>query len=102
MPNDMTGHILISILVASFALGCAVVGIRAVFLLFWNALSGRNNPLDRAPTRTERIVCPECWSGQVATVYRTQPFEMMAHECTSCGWLITESEWNLSEEGEGQ
>jgi|SRR6056297_2626896 len=33
------------------------------------------------------IVCPECETAQ----FSTTPF---VHECTSCGYWITESEWN--------
>jgi C4-type Zn-finger protein len=46
---------------------------------------------------TETIKCPECESVQVATVLHTIPFPNYVHFCT-CGYIITESEWQKVEE----
>ena len=40
----------------------------------------------------ETIICPNCLTEQTATVEHTQPFDTKVHECTYCGYVITESD----------
>lgn len=49
---------------------------------------------------TEFIFCPECGSLQDATVTHTVPWHIMVHNCTSCHYTITESEWNRATDDE--
>lgn len=42
---------------------------------------------------TEKIICPECNSIETATVKHTSPWWLYAHNCSNCGYCITESEW---------
>lgn len=42
---------------------------------------------------TEKIICPECGSVENATVKHTAPWWLYAHNCSKCGYCITESEW---------
>lgn len=41
----------------------------------------------------ETIVCPKCGKIQEAFVSHTLPFPDYTHKCKSCGYWITESEW---------
>lgn len=52
------------------------------------------NWLNKVPYRETEIVCPVCGCVQKAIVYETIPFELYAHECKKCGYLILESEWH--------
>lgn len=45
--------------------------------------------------RSEWIICPDCSINQEADVIPTIPFETRIHECEQCGYLITESEWQI-------
>lgn len=45
--------------------------------------------------RIEWIICPDCSMNQEAEVIPTIPFETRIHECEQCGYLITESEWEI-------
>ena len=49
---------------------------------------------------TERIRCPKCGHVQDATVnvVYDHPFAAHVYECTSCCYLIVESEWDIVEE----
>jgi len=46
-------------------------------------------------TRTETIICPKCEHEQKAEIQFEDwmPFPCYVHECTNCGYIITESEW---------
>lgn len=44
-------------------------------------------------SHTEQIICPECKSIQTATVEHTPLWNSYVHECTECGYIIMESEW---------
>ncbi len=46
-------------------------------------------------TMTERIKCPQCDHVQDAEVWKDDwmPFPVYVHDCESCGYTITESEW---------
>ena len=50
-------------------------------------------------SHTERITCPFCGKVQDADVFEGEglPFLVYAHECISCAYTITESEWNVVE-----
>jgi predicted RNA-binding Zn-ribbon protein involved in translation (DUF1610 family) len=41
----------------------------------------------------ETIKCPECGTIQEAEVLHTEPFSTYLHDCISCNYTITESEW---------
>lgn len=41
----------------------------------------------------ETIKCPNCGSIENAQVEHTQPFYNYTHQCSKCGYIITESEW---------
>ena len=41
-----------------------------------------------------KIVCTECNSIQDAVIEDAWPFPIYVHTCTSCGYIIMESEWN--------
>jgi ribosomal protein S27AE len=41
----------------------------------------------------EFIICPKCEAVQIATVLHTWPWNIMVHDCTKCGYIIMESEW---------
>jgi hypothetical protein len=43
---------------------------------------------------TEEIRCPDCGYLQNAKVEHTVPWYSYVHQCTSCGYIIMESEWN--------
>ena len=45
---------------------------------------------------TERIICPRCKVSQGAIVEHTWPFWSYVHECINCGYVIIESEWEVS------
>lgn len=45
-------------------------------------------------TRKEKIQCPECDHVQMAVVEELWPWDNYTHECTKCGYIIMESEWN--------
>jgi len=47
----------------------------------------------------ETIICPNCLTEQTATVEHTQPFDTKVHECTYCGYVITESDWEEKKAG---
>ena len=40
-----------------------------------------------------KIVCPNCLSVQKAEEEKAYPFWIYVHQCTKCGYIITESEW---------
>jgi acetone carboxylase gamma subunit len=42
----------------------------------------------------ETIKCPECNTIQQARVEHTIPWYTYIHECTNCGYMIMESEWD--------
>ena len=45
-----------------------------------------------------KIVCPECGSIQDAIEdHTTIPFSTLIHECTSCEYMIMESEWEYAD-----
>lgn len=46
----------------------------------------------------EKIQCPECDKIQLAEVKESHPFTIYIHDCESCGYVITESDWNIVEE----
>lgn len=56
-----------------------------------------SRPINRkgCPQRTTRIRCPECEAVQVAYVdwWLGFPWKSYVHQCKSCGYMITESEW---------
>jgi hypothetical protein len=37
-----------------------------------------------------------CKAIQTAIVEHTIPFETFVHECTECGYIITESDWEVA------
>lgn len=41
----------------------------------------------------EMIVCPNCGSIEKARVECDIPFAVSIHDCTQCGYTITESQW---------
>jgi Zn ribbon nucleic-acid-binding protein len=41
----------------------------------------------------ESIVCPSCKSIELASVFFGGFFNVYIHECSSCGHIIMESEW---------
>lgn len=45
----------------------------------------------------EKIVCPECGYTQNAQVLHAYPFFSYVKKCRSCGYIIMESEWEISE-----
>ena len=45
-------------------------------------------------THSEIIECPECKKSQAAIVEHTFPWWSYVHNCTNCGYVIMESEWN--------
>lgn len=45
----------------------------------------------------EQIRCPVCNIIQDAKVLHTAPWWSYSHECIKCGYLITESEWEVEE-----
>ena len=51
-------------------------------------------------TRIERIVCPKCKRAQDAKIVFEDwmPFPCYAHDCTGCGYIILESEWEQVKE----
>jgi len=51
-------------------------------------------------SHTECIHCPNCEDIQEATVEHTVPFYSYVHFCTTCGYTITESEWQKATEQE--
>jgi len=40
-----------------------------------------------------KIICPECLSVQKAIEEQAIPFWIYIHQCTNCGYIIMESEW---------
>ncbi len=50
--------------------------------------------------KTVQIRCPECQSIQAATIKQTAPFLTYLHDCTNCGYVIMESEWDEVKGGE--
>lgn len=40
-----------------------------------------------------KIKCPECGSVQKAKVKQTKPFKSYVHICSTCEYVIMESEW---------
>jgi Zn ribbon nucleic-acid-binding protein len=46
----------------------------------------------------EQIICPMCEELQTATVEHTIPWYSFVHECSKCGYIITESEWEAPTE----
>jgi len=45
-----------------------------------------------------KIICPNCESIQDAIEEEAYPFWIYVHECTKCGYVCMESEWEkLSE-----
>lgn len=42
-----------------------------------------------------QIVCPDCGAIEqaYAVLYEGTPFWTYIHECTNCGYIISESEW---------
>jgi hypothetical protein len=44
---------------------------------------------------TEKIICPQCGLGQMATVLHTVPHWTFIHTCIKCKELIMESDWKL-------
>jgi RNase P subunit RPR2 len=49
----------------------------------------------------ERIVCPQCETVQGAAVQRFSAiWPVYVHMCMTCGFVITESEWNSVEEND--
>lgn len=49
-------------------------------------------------SHAEKIICPECKSIQDAIVEHTPLWNMYVHECTECGYIIMESEWERVED----
>lgn len=49
--------------------------------------------LKALPTHAETIRCPNCESIQCAEILHTFPWHSYVHNCTSCGYVIMESEW---------
>ena len=48
--------------------------------------------------RPVRIICPNCDSIQDAIEdHTTIPFSTLIHECTSCEFMIMESEWEYAD-----
>jgi hypothetical protein len=44
-----------------------------------------------------KIECPECGSIEIAIEdYTTAPFPTFLHSCNKCGYVIMESEWDIS------
>jgi len=46
------------------------------------------------PSHFEDIKCPGCGSVENAEVLHTWPWWAYVHECTGCGYIIMESEWD--------
>ena len=46
----------------------------------------------------ERIVCPMCGAIQDVVVEHTTPWFSFVHECISCEYIISESEWDSIDE----
>lgn len=44
----------------------------------------------------EQIICPMCEELQMATVEHTVPWFSLIHECSKCGYIIMESEWQAA------
>ncbi len=44
-------------------------------------------------TEQVKIICPECCDIQDAVVEDAWPFPIYVHTCTSCNYIIMESEW---------
>ena len=44
----------------------------------------------------EQIICPMCEELQTATVEHTIPWYSFIHECSKCGYIIMESEWEAA------
>lgn len=47
----------------------------------------------KAEIYTEKIICPQCGKVCTAEVERSFPWDLLAHECEHCGYMILESEW---------
>lgn len=45
-------------------------------------------------TFKENIECPNCHDCQLATIIESLPWWTYIHTCTSCNYLITESDWH--------
>lgn len=57
-------------------------------------ITGRKFPLNnKVKFHKERIRCPNCGKVQTAIVEHLVPFNDYTHQCKSCGYWITESEW---------
>jgi len=54
--------------------------------------------MSKAKEHIEIIECPNCNSVQAATVEHTVPWWSYVHECSECGFIIMESEWNKIQE----
>lgn len=54
-----------------------------------------------AETKQVKIRCPECGTIQKAEVVQHDgaPWSDYVHECTECGYVITESEWEKVADG---
>jgi len=51
--------------------------------------------MNKFPTHKETIRCPECGCVQMAEVEHTEPWYSYVHHCEKCGYIITESEWEI-------
>lgn len=54
--------------------------------------------LEEKKQRKELVECPECSFIQFAIVENTPVFDSYVHECKQCGYIITESDWQLASE----
>lgn len=45
--------------------------------------------------RIDKIICPECGKIQFAEVEATPLWDIYVHECEDCGFMITESDWEV-------
>ncbi len=49
---------------------------------------------EKRKTYRVQIECPNCGAIETAIVEHDDPFNTYIHDCTKCGYTITESEWN--------
>ena len=65
----------------------------------FGGMAKKNEGGDVSYLKQEQIVCPNCERIQEATVTfdESMPFPSYVHEC-ECGYIITESEWEVGNE----
>jgi len=80
-PAIITGLVLLAVLGIVYRLGYTM---------------GYNTGRASGWVSSRRIMCPKCGEVQQAAVTWSypDPYASHIHECTACGYIITESEWN--------